>query len=97
MGLCDKNGEWIHDTKEGAPFVKGKVETELYHGEGEFCKLAPRDVSRGFQDKVVNLVVYCKPSLLKYSGETTLEENISYLSVEPLIVRDITIKAKKRD
>jgi hypothetical protein len=73
------------------------VETELYHGEGEFCKLAPRDVSRGFQDKVVNLVVYCKPSLLKYSGETTLEENINYMRVEPLIVRGITIKAKKRD
>lgn len=48
VGVCDKQGEWIHETKEGLPFVKGKVETELYHGEGEFCKLAPRDVSRGF-------------------------------------------------
>lgn len=32
VGLCDKNGEWIHETKDGVPFVKGKVETELYHG-----------------------------------------------------------------
>lgn len=42
-------------------------------------------------------MVYCKPSLLKFSGETTLEANVDYLSVEPLIIRDITVKAKKRD
>jgi hypothetical protein len=97
VGLCDKQGEWIHETKDGAPFIKGKVETELCHGEGEFLKLAPRDVSRSFEDKVVNLVVYCKPSLLRYSGESSLEESIDFQSVEPLIVRDIAIKAKKRD
>ena len=58
--------------------------------------MAPKDVSRAFADKTVNLVVYCKPSLLKYSGETTLEENIDYRMIEPLIIKDISIKAKKR-
>lgn len=53
-------------------------------------------MSRAFTDKTVNLVVYCKPSLLKYSGETTLEENIDYRVIEPLIIKDISIKAKKR-
>lgn len=48
VGVCDRQGEWIHETKEGLPFVKGKVESELCHGEGEFCKLAPRDVSRSY-------------------------------------------------
>jgi hypothetical protein len=59
--------------------------------------LAPKDVSRSFPDRMINLVVYCKPSMLKYSGETTIDENIDYISIEPLIIRDITVKAKKRD
>lgn len=26
MGLCDDNGEWISETKEGQAFLKGKIE-----------------------------------------------------------------------
>jgi hypothetical protein len=97
FGLCDSEGEWIHETKEGQGFVKGKIETELYHGAAEFVKLAPRDVSRCFPGKSVNVVVYPKPSILKYSGESSLEEHIDYSMIEPLIIRDVSIKAKKRE
>jgi len=48
--------------------LKGKCETELYHGKADFIKINPRDVSRGYPGKIVNLVVYAKPSMLKYSG-----------------------------
>ena len=34
LGMCDNQGEWINLTKEGVAFVKGKIETELYHGSG---------------------------------------------------------------
>jgi hypothetical protein len=27
FGVCDAEGEWIHETKEGQAFVKGKIET----------------------------------------------------------------------
>jgi hypothetical protein len=26
LGLCDDNGEWIHETKDGQAFLKGKIE-----------------------------------------------------------------------
>lgn len=97
LSVCDSNGEWIHETKEGLAFIKGKVESELYHGEGEFIKLSPKDVSRSFPGKTINLVVYPKPTLLKYSGESSLEENIDFELIEPLIVRDVSVKAKKRE
>lgn len=97
LGMCDNQGEWINTTKEGVAFVKGKIETELYHGSGEFVKMAARDVSRGFEGKCVNIVVYPKPSMLQYSGESSIEENIDYNLIEPLIVHDVSIKAKKRE
>ena len=25
LGVCDDNGEWIHETKEGNTFLKGKI------------------------------------------------------------------------
>jgi hypothetical protein len=32
LNLCDSNGEWINEAKEGGSFLKGKLQTELYHG-----------------------------------------------------------------
>lgn len=97
LGLSDDNGEWIHETKEGSAFLKGKIETELYHGSAGFVKMAARDVSRNFVNKTVNLVVYTKPTVLKYSGESSIEEHIDYSLIEPLVIHNITIKAKKRE
>lgn len=58
--------------------MKGKLEADLYHGMGEFVKLSPRDVSRSFTDKKVNIVVYAKPSILKYSGESSIERIVDF-------------------
>jgi len=46
---------------------------------------------------MINLVVYPKPTLLKYSGESSLEENIDFEQIEPLVIRDVSVKAKKRE
>ena len=78
-------------------FLKGKIETELYHGCASFVKMAARDVSRGFVNKSVNVVVYPKPTVLKYSGESSIEENIDFSLIEPMIVHGVCVKAKKRD
>ena len=60
-------------------------------------KMAARDVSRGFINKSVNFVVYPKPTVLKYSGESSIEEQIDFSLIEPLMIRNISIKAKRRE
>lgn len=97
LGLCDDNGEWISESKDGVTFLKGKMEADLYHGSASFVKMAARDVSRNFVNKTVNLVVYPKPTVLKYSGESSIEEHIDYSLIEPLTIHNICIKAKKRE
>ena len=97
LGVCDDNGEWIHETKEGVAFLKGKIESELYHGMAGFAKMAARDVSRVFPNKTLNLVVYPKPTVLKYCGESSIEEHIDHSLIEPLIVHEVSVKAKKRE
>ena len=77
--------------------MKGRLESELYHGEAQFAKLAPRDVSRSLPGKVLNLVVYAKPSILKFSGHSVLEESVEAESIQPLIIRSIPVMAKRRD
>jgi hypothetical protein len=59
--------------------------------------MAARDVSRMFPNKVLNLVIYPKPTVLRYSGESSIEEHIDYSLIEPLVIHDVSIKAKKRD
>ena len=55
----------------------GKTETELYHGEGSFVRVFPRDVSRTFPNGKVCLVIYAKPSSLRFSSNAiTLEQNV---------------------
>jgi len=51
--------------------MKGKTEVEMYHGEGSFLKVYPREVSRAYAGGVLNFVVYAKPSLLKFSSNSS--------------------------
>lgn len=50
--------------------MKGKTEVELYKGEASFAKLYARDVSRVYPEGKINLVIYSKPSTLRYSGSS---------------------------
>jgi len=50
--------------------MKGKMEAELYHGEGAFQKVFPRDVSRHYVEGKLNYVIYPKSSLLKFSNNS---------------------------
>ena len=77
--------------------MKGKTEVELYKGEASFVKIYARDVSRSYQDGKVNLVVYPKPSTLVYSNNGSFEVSVDSKEIEPLILEDISIKAKKKD
>ena len=77
--------------------MKGKTESELYHGQGSYTKIYSRDVSRFYPDGKLNIVVYPKESALKYcQGSNGLEQVVNYGDIEPLVIKDLTIKAKKK-
>ena len=97
MGVCDNQGNWIHETKDGSGFLKGKAECELFNGESSFLKMALRDVSRTFFGRTLNLVIYAKPSVLRYSEESPETHRVDPEQIEPLIIEGIVVKAKKRE
>ena len=44
----------------------------------------------------MNIVVYAKPSLLQFAGyNSCLEENVKWSDIEPLVLRDVCVIAKK--
>ena len=45
----------------------------------------------------MNIVVYPKPTVLRYSGESSIEEYIDHSLIEPMIIHDVSVKAKKRE
>ena len=69
----------------------------MYHGEGVFQKIYTRDISRTFPGKRINLVIYGKPSMLRYSDEGNMESQIDPADIEPLFIENVTIKAKRKD
>ncbi len=62
-----------------------------------FEKIYPRDVSRMFDGGKINIVVYPKPSLIQFSNSSSsMEERVKAEEIEPLVIRDISIRAKKK-
>ena len=59
--------------------------------------MAARDVTRNFANKTMNIVIYPKPTVLRYSGESSIEEYIDHSLIEPLVIHDVSVKAKKRE
>lgn len=51
--------------------MKGKTEVEMYHGEGAFLKVYPREISRHYPEGKLSFVVYSKPSILKFSNNAS--------------------------
>ncbi len=77
--------------------MKGKTESELYHGQASYTKIYSRDVSRFYPNGKLNIVVYPKESALTYcQGSNSLEEVVHFQEIEPLMIKDLTIKAKKK-
>ena len=60
-------------------------------------KIYARDVSRIHPQGKVNLVIYTKPSTILYAGGNNLETPVNSEEVQPLIIPDLTIKAKKKE
>lgn len=78
--------------------MKGKTEVEMYHGEGSFLKVYPRDVSRNYSEGKINFIIYSKPSLVKFSSSSSgVERIVDSNLIEPLLIKDISIRAKKKD
>jgi hypothetical protein len=78
--------------------MKGKTEVEMYHGEGSFLKIYPRDVSRSYPEGKINFVIYSKPSLVQFSSSSSgVEKTVESSLIEPLLIKDISIRAKKKE
>ena len=59
--------------------------------------MSPKDVSRHFCGGVVSIIIYPKKSLLNFTGEVAkYEKIIDPELIEPLVIRDVVIKAKKK-
>jgi hypothetical protein len=68
----------------------------MYHGEGSFLKVYPRDVSRNYPEGKMHFVIYSKPSTIQFSSNSmTVEKIVESSEIEPLILSDIVIRAKK--
>lgn len=70
---------------------------ELYKGEASFVKIYAREVSRVYPEGKINIVIYSKPSTLLYSGSNSFELTVNSEEIKPLIIEDVTIKAKKKE
>jgi hypothetical protein len=50
-----------------------------------------------FDGGKISIVVYPKPSLVRFSNSSSsLEEIVKAEEIEPVVIRDITIRAKKK-
>jgi hypothetical protein len=55
-------------------------------------------VSRQYQNGRIAIVVYPKPSLIQFSTSASqLEERVRAEEIEPLLIRDVLIRAKKKN
>jgi hypothetical protein len=56
----------------------------------------PRDVSRQFEHGKVDIIIYPKPSLIKFSTEAgTVEQRVDADLIESFLIKEVTIRAKK--
>jgi hypothetical protein len=86
----------VAENRAGESFMKGKTEVEMYHGESAFLKVYPRDISRHFPEGKLSFVIYAKPSLLQFSSNvSSVEKIVESSQIEPFLITDVQIKAKK--
>jgi hypothetical protein len=54
-------------------------------------------VSRQFENGKVDIIIYPKPSLIQFSTSADmLEQRVNADEIEPLLIKDVTIRAKKK-
>lgn len=75
--MCTLDGTWIHENKVGEQFLKGKTQVDLCRGEASFQKIYARDISRGYPQGKVAIVIYPKPSTLKYFSSGINQEMVN--------------------
>lgn len=97
VAACRCSGEWIPTAETGEYFIQGKTEADLYHAEAQFQKIYPRDVSRYFENGKLSIVIYPKPSLIRFANSASaLERHVRTEDIEPCLIKDITVRAKKK-
>jgi len=54
-------------------------------------------VSRHYSDGKFNIMIYPKESAIRYSQNiTSVEEKVESFDIEPLVIKDLQVKAKKK-
>jgi hypothetical protein len=96
LAVCDSNGQWVTRNSAGEHILKGKTEVDLYHGDTSFQKIYFRDISKRYPYNTLNLVVYVKPSLLKFgANNSAVEREVNCGDIQPLIVKNISVLSKR--
>lgn len=58
----------------------------------------PREVSRSYETGKLNFLIYAKSSVLRFSSNNSLlEREVESSLIQPLLLQDICIKAKKKE
>ena len=99
LSLCDGSGKWVINNRVGDAMLKGRTSTELFSGESEFNKIYPQDISRTFLNGQLNIVVYAKSLAVVYDSTIPKNKDKVFVDpefIEPLIIENVIIKARRR-
>ena len=83
----------------GSLIIELATSTELCSGESEFNKIYPQDISRTFLNGQLNIVVYAKTLEVVYDSTKPKNKEKVFVDpefIEPLIIENVIIKAKRR-
>ena len=96
LAVCTNEGEWVTETKQGEKMLKGQTEVELYEGQAALSKIYLRDISKPYPGGKINLVLYCKPSVLVYPGNLFYQAHVASEDVRPRILENVVVRSKKK-
>lgn len=92
----DKKPLLLDSNKTGQPILKGISFSELFHGATAFTKMHLREVSSYYPDGIINLVVVPEAPSFSYNAkESSVEKEIDYALIKPLVV-SVMVRAKRK-
>ena len=61
-------------------------------------KIYSREISRYFPEGKLNFIIYPKASMLQFtSNNSSIEKEINSSWIEPLVLKDVIVKAKRKE
>ena len=94
----EDNPTQVQETRLKDSIFKGNNESEIFQGEGRMKKLQFKEVSSFYTSHNLFFIIYAKSQSMKYSEESNVyqERLVNCGLVRPLVITNITVKAKKK-